>query len=138
MLTLPAGRRSKFVVLIIAVLFFGGLASQSGKLEGVQKNESSSWLPGDAESVKALEAVQKLPGGELAPAVIVFERKSGLTEQDRQRINDTRTKLNENRPKLVLEALEPVFNQNAALIVQPVQPGNGVGDDFEKGVQDDP
>ena len=136
MLTLPAGRRSKYVVLIIAVLFFGGLASQSGKFEGVQKNESSSWLPGDAESLKALETVQKLPGGELAPAVIVFERSSGLTDQDKQRVNDTRTKLNENRPKLVLEAQEPVFEKNAALIVQPVQPGNGVGDAFEQGVEE--
>src|SRR4051812_15108909 len=136
LLTPPAGRTAKWIVLIVVVLIYGGLASQAGKLEGAQKNESSSWLPGDAESVKALEAVQNLPGGELAPAVIVFERKGGLNEQDRRRGNDTRTRLNENRPKLVLEAQEPVFNQNAALIVQPVQPGNGVGDDFEKGVQE--
>src|SRR5690349_24694289 len=114
MLTLPAGKRSKYVVLVIAVLFFGGLASQSGKFEGVQKNESSSWLPGDAESLKALEAIQKLPGGELAPAVIVFERRGGLTDADKQRIAQTRQKLNENRPKLVLEAQEPVFSQNKA------------------------
>src|SRR5689334_12650077 len=98
MLTLPAGRRSKYVVLIVAFLFFAGLASQAGKFEGVQKNESSSWLPGDAESLRALEAQKKLPGGELAPAVIVFERKSGLTDQDRQRIEQTRQRLNENRP----------------------------------------
>src|SRR3954470_15181944 len=99
MLSLPAGHRGKVWVFAVAVLCFFGLASQSGKFEGVQKNESSSWLPGDAESLKALEAVQQLPGGELAPAVIVFERKSGLTEQDRRRINETRTKLNEKRPK---------------------------------------
>src|SRR3954453_14939885 len=135
MLTLPAGRRSKYVVLVVAFVFFAGLASQAGKFEGVQKNESSSWLPGDAESLKALEVIQKLPGGELAPAVIVFERKSGLTEQDKQRIQDTQQRLNENRPKLVLEAQEPVFQKNAALIVQPVQPGDAVGDAFENGVQ---
>jgi RND superfamily putative drug exporter len=127
----------KFVVLVVGIAFFGALASRSSKFEGVQKNESSSWLPEDAESVKALEAVKQLPGGELAPAVIVFERKSGLTEQDRQRIADTRSKLNENRLPGVLEAQEPVFSPNdkAALIVQPVQPGEGVGDRFEKGVQ---
>ena len=85
MLTLPAGRRSKYVVLVLAVLFFGGLASQSGKFEGVQKNESSSWLPSEAESLKALKAVQKLPGGELAPAVVVFERPSGKQAR-RQRV----------------------------------------------------
>src|SRR3954464_10121748 len=100
MLTLPAGRRSKYVVLVAAVLFFGGLAAQSAKFEGVQKNESSSWLPSDAESLKALEAVQKLPGGELAPAVIVFERQSGLTEQDKQRIDETTAELNKDRKPL--------------------------------------
>lgn len=138
MLTLPAGRRSKYVVLALALVFFIGLASQAGKFEGIQKNESSSFLPGDAESVKALEAIQQLPGGELAPAVVVFEREGGLTEADRQRVNETRTKLNENRPELVLEAQEPVFSDNgaAALIVQPVQPGGGVGDKFETAVQE--
>jgi putative drug exporter of the RND superfamily len=127
----------KFVVLAVSVTFFGALASFSPKFEGVQKNESSSWLPQDAESVKALEAVQMLPGGELAPAVVVFERQDGLNDQDKQRIATTRTKLNENRKPGVLEAQEPVFapNNRAALIVQPVQPGEGVGDRFQDGVQ---
>jgi len=137
MLTLPAGRRSKYVVLIIAVLFYLGLASQSGKFEGVQKNESSSFLPGDAESLKALEAIKKLPGGELAPAVVAFERAAGLTDADKQRIAETTDKLNQDRLPLVLEAQKPVFSPNgkSALIVQPVQPGDGVGDAFESAVQ---
>ena len=126
-------RRTKWIVLIVAVLFFGALASQSSKFEGVQKNESSSWLPGDAESLRALEAVQELPGGELAPAVVVFERPGGLTDADKARIADTRERLNRDRAPLVLEAQEPVFSPNgaAALIVQPVQPGEAVGDTFE-------
>ena len=97
LLTLPAGRTAKWIVLIVVVLLYGGLASQAGKLEGAQKNESSSWLPADAESVKALEAVKRFPGGELAPAVIVFERRGGLTDADKPRIDDTVTKLNEDR-----------------------------------------
>ncbi len=137
MLTLPAGHRGKFIVLIVAVLFYVGLASQSGKFEGVQKNESSSWLPGDAESLKALEAIQKLPGGELAPAVVVFERPAGLTDADKQRITKTKDALNRDRLPLVLEAQDPVFapDGKAALIVQPVKPGDAVGDAFENGVQ---
>src|SRR4051794_24639650 len=137
MLTLPAGHRGKFWVLAVAVLFYVGLASQSGKFEGVQKNESSSFLPGDAESLKALEAIQKLPGGELAPAVVAFERASGLTDADKQRIADTTDALNRDRLPLVLEAQDAVFSPNgkSALIVQPVQPGEGVGDAFENAVQ---
>src|SRR3954469_6193371 len=78
LLTLSAGRTAKWIVLVVVVLIYGGLASQAGKLEGAQKNESSSWLPADAESVKALDAVKRFPGGELAPAVVVFERRGGL------------------------------------------------------------
>ena len=123
----------KFVVLAVSVAFFGGLASSPPNSKA-SRRKSSSWLPGDAESVKALEAVQKLPGGELAPAVVVFERREGLTDDDKQRITTTRTKLDENRKPGVLEAQEPVFapNGKAALIVQPVQPGEGVGDRFQE------
>ena len=35
-----------------------------------------------------LEATEKLQGGELAPAVIVFRRESGLTAADRAEINE--------------------------------------------------
>ena len=51
----------------------------SGKFEDAQENESTSFLPGDAESVKALEAIERFPGGEVAPAVTVIERDGGLT-----------------------------------------------------------
>ena len=79
------------------MLFYIGLASQAGKFEGAQKNESSSWLPADAESVKALKAIKQLPGGELAPAVIVYERRGGLTDADKARIDETVAKLNADR-----------------------------------------
>ena len=137
LLTLPAGRTAKWIVLIVVVLIYGGFASQAGKLEGAQKNESSSFLPADTESVKALDAVKRFPGGELAPAVVVFERRGGLTAADKTRIDATVTKLNADRKPLVLEAQKPVFSPNgaAAIIVQPVQPGDGSGDAFQNGVQ---
>src|SRR4051812_2864501 len=137
LLSLPAGRTAKWIVLIVVVLIYGGLASQAGKLEGAQKNESSSWLPADAESVKALDAVKRFPGGELAPAVIVYERRGGLTAADKARIDHTVAMLNTDRKPLVLEAQKPVFSPNgkSAIIVQPVQPGDGSGDAFQNAVQ---
>src|SRR3954453_13951701 len=136
-LTLPAGRTAKWVILFVVVALYAGLASQSGKLEGAQKNESSSWLPSDAESVKALDAVKTFPGGELAPAVIVFERRGGLTDANKARNDDPVAKLNQDRKPLVLEAQDPVYAESgaSAIIVQPVQPGDGSGDKFEEGVQ---
>ena len=45
LLTLPAGRTAKWIVLFVVVVIYAGLASQAGKLEGAQKNESSSGSP---------------------------------------------------------------------------------------------
>ena len=62
-LTIPAGRRAKFVVAAVFFLLtaiVGGLFS--GKFEDAQKNETVSFLPGKAESVKSLEAVKRYPG----------------------------------------------------------------------------
>ena len=66
-LTFPAGKRSKFVVAIVFFLVtavVGGMFS--GKFEDAQENETASFLPGKAESVKSLEAVKQYEGGELA------------------------------------------------------------------------
>ena len=67
----PAGRTAKWVVFFVTLLAFAGLASQGGKFEQAQKNETSSFLPGSAESVNPLKQIERFPGGEEAPAVIV-------------------------------------------------------------------
>lgn len=51
-----------------------------------ENNESTSFLPGDAEATKALAAVERLQRGELAPAVIVYRRESGLRPSDLRKI----------------------------------------------------
>src|SRR3954468_22381375 len=107
--TLPAGHVGKFVVLAVVALVYLGAATQAGKFEKAQKNETSSFLPGSAESVKALDAVKRYPGGELAPAVIVFERRSRLTPADRRRIDATLGKLTADRKPLVLPAQKPTY-----------------------------
>ena len=56
------------------------------KYTDAQDNESTSFLPGDAESTKALTAAEELQGGELAPAVIIYRRESGLTDADKAKI----------------------------------------------------
>ena len=56
------GARGALVVLFVAGSF-------AGKFEEAQKNEQSSFLPGNAESVKALEQTKRFPPGErVAPS----------------------------------------------------------------------
>src|SRR5215203_6971755 len=107
-LTIPAGKRAKFVVAIVFFLItavVGGLFS--GKFEDAQENETVSFLPGKAESVKSLEAVKRYPGGELAPAVIVYERKGGLSAADRRRVIQDQRSFATNRPSIALPPQKP-------------------------------
>ena len=133
----PAGRTAKWVVFFVTFVVFAGFAGQGGKFERAQKNETSSFLPGSAESVRALEQIERFPGGEQAPAVIVYERRSGLTAADKRRIRQTVGKLDADRRPLVGKAQPPVFSPNgrAAIVIQPVEPGDGQGDTFQTAVQ---
>jgi len=87
--TFAAGRRAKWIVFAIwflAIFVAAGPANLPGKFEDAESNEATSYLPGSAESTKALDATESLQKGEIAPAVIVFRRESGLTAADRQTI----------------------------------------------------
>jgi len=96
----PAGRRAKWVVFgiwLVAIFLATGPLNLPAKFSDAEENESTSFLPGDAESTKALEATEELQGGELASAVIVFRRESGLTAADRRQIQADVLALTEQR-----------------------------------------
>src|SRR3954447_23948594 len=101
--TFPAGRAAKWIVFVVTFLVFSAFASLGGKFEDAQKNETSSFLPGSAESVKTLKEIERFPGGEVAPAVIVWGRGRGLTGADTRRISETVGKLDARRKPLVGE-----------------------------------
>ena len=93
--TFAAGRRAKWVVFAIwfvAIFIAAGPANLPGKFEDAESNEATSYLPGSAESTKALDATESLQKGEIAPAVIIYRRESGLTAgrppDDRRRRRD--------------------------------------------------
>ena len=83
--TFPAGRRTKWIVFalwFVAIFIAAGPANLPGKFQDAESNEATSYLPGDAESTKALSATESLQKGEIAPAVIIFRREAGLTAAD--------------------------------------------------------
>jgi len=87
--TFAAGRRAKWIVFAIwfvAIFIAAGPANLPGKFEDAESNEATSYLPGSAESTKALNATESLQKGEIAPAVIIYRRESGLTAADHRTI----------------------------------------------------
>ena len=87
--TFAAGRRAKWIVFAIwflAIFIAAGPANLPDKFEDAESNEATSYLPGSAESTKALNATESLQNGEIAPAVIIYRRESGLTAADHRTI----------------------------------------------------
>jgi len=81
--SLPSGRRAKWFILafwLIVVALAGPLA---GKLMGVEKNDASAWLPAQAESTKVLNLQSRFISPNVFPAVVVYDRPSGVTAADR-------------------------------------------------------
>lgn len=83
-LKLPAGRRARLAIVavwFIAIFAILG-ANLPGKFADAENNESSSYLPGDAESTRALEVTEELTDGEQAGIVVAYYREGGLTAAD--------------------------------------------------------
>ncbi len=96
LLTIPTGRRAKWIVAAVWLLAILGASAADlpGKYADAENNESTSFLPGDAESTKALAITERLQGGEQAAPVVIYRRQGGLTEADRQKIAADREALN--------------------------------------------
>lgn len=121
--TLPAGRTAKWVVFGVWIaIFFGTLAAGlPTKFTDAEKNESTSFLPGDAESTKALNITEKLNDGEKAPTVIVYQRESGLTAADKRAIVADIAKLNAVNTKNDFTTASPFGNPEGKDASTPYQ-----------------
>src|SRR5829696_5680570 len=118
---LVAGRRSKFVAIGAWILLVAGLAPFAGKFEGAQKNEPSTFLPGNAESVEVLEAAQTFPSGDATIATMVFHDPSGLNAE-RQSIETTLDGLASEAVPGATRATPPRYSRdgNAAVAAIPI------------------
>jgi putative drug exporter of the RND superfamily len=116
-------------VLAAWIVVAGIFGSFAGKLGDVEKNEPSSFLPGKAESVKTLEAVERFPSGDRTQAVVVYRRASGLTAADRATIARDRAAINADLPPGTARVGPPIPSRDgdAALLVAGIE-ANGESD----------
>ncbi|GIH02647.1 putative membrane protein ActII-3 [Rhizocola hellebori] len=63
-------------------MVFAVASPLAGKLTEVQTNDNSAWLPGSAEATKVLDQMRPFQPQNTAAAIVVYERKSGLTDAD--------------------------------------------------------
>ena len=127
-LTFAAGRRAKWIVLLLWLVVAGVAGPLGGKLSSVEKNEESAYLPKSAESTKALVLQQNFPGGEVTPAIVVFRRASGLTPADRAQVQADRRAIMDMRLKgaRVPGPVIPSRDGTTLLLAVPIVPGKDV------------
>jgi putative drug exporter of the RND superfamily len=89
----PAGRWSKWVVVLAWVAIAVALGPLGGRLTSVQKNDTVSYLPRHAESTRVNAELQRFPDAKQVTAVVVYRRDSGLTPADRARAEADRATL---------------------------------------------
>jgi RND superfamily putative drug exporter len=75
---LPAGRRTKWLVLVFWLVLVAVAGPLSGKLTGAEKNDAQSWLPPKAESTQVLNLRSHFVSPNVYPAVVVYDRPTGL------------------------------------------------------------
>ena len=131
LLTFASGRRVKWIVALAWLVVFLGVngAGLPAKYTDAQENESTSFLPGDAESTKALQATEELQGGENAAAVAVYRREGGLTAADQQVIQEDRRNFNARLPRSTQPLSEPVpSSDGTTALMSAVITGDGESD----------
>jgi putative drug exporter of the RND superfamily len=80
---IPAGSWTKWVVVGFWVVVLGITFPLSAKLTGAEKNAAKAWLPAGAESTKVVDLQSRFQPPNIFPAVVVYQRASGLTAADR-------------------------------------------------------
>ncbi|MFI5838756.1 MMPL family transporter [Catenuloplanes sp. NPDC051500] len=74
-----------FAVVVGWLVVAGVTGPYSGKLSEVSTTDSTAFLPADAEATRAADEAARFTDRGTTPAIIVYERDSGITGDDRKR-----------------------------------------------------
>ncbi len=123
---LPCGKVSKWIVLALWIVAVAVCFSPAGKLTGAQENDAVSWLPGNAESTEVLKASAQFSSPDEIPAVLVYERSSGITPADRQAVARHLTQYGD-LPDVDRDVVGPIPSDDgkALQVLVPINAGSG-------------
>src|SRR5262245_38893059 len=134
---LPCGRRTKWVVLVFWIIMIGTLGGLAGKLNGAEKNDASSWLPGSAESTKALNLkTDHFQKDQSLPAIVVYEWKSGISRDDLRKASDDKAAIAKIKHVSADKIIGPVPSKDGKAIqmIVPIVSGKTGWEDVGKAV----
>ncbi len=120
----PSSRVTKWLVFAFWIILAGLLAGPAGKLQGALNNEAASWLPENAQSTQVVKQIEAFQSTNEFPAVIIYERPSGVTQEDLASVAAQVAKFNA-LPSVKRDAVGPIPSQDkqAIEVVVPVDAG---------------
>src|SRR5262245_13016813 len=126
LLRLPGGRRTKWAVLVFWLIVVALAGPLSGKLTGAEQNNAQAWLPAKAESTKVLKLQSTFQSPNVYPAVVVYNRQSGLTAADKHKATQDVAGFTGVHGAVKNQVAGPFFSANgkAAQTVVPVNLGS--------------
>ena len=130
------GRWTKWLVLAAWLVVLAVLGPLAGKLTGAESNDNSAWLPGSAESTTVLKLQRSFQTRDTAPAVVVYERASGITPDDMAKAADD-AKAFAGTPGVDEKVIGPVPSADGKAIetIVPITIGSGVWNGMADTVQ---
>ncbi|MFD6679033.1 MMPL family transporter [Micromonospora parva] len=126
-----SGRGGKATLIAVAVvlawLVIGGVSGPyAGRLSEVATNDNAAFLPTDAEATRAQDLAGEFVDRQTTPALVVYERPSGITDADRQRVSADAARFAQ-IPGVVTPLPPPIPSEDgqALQVVVPVDDAEG-------------
>ncbi|MFG2100805.1 MMPL family transporter [Micromonospora echinaurantiaca] len=126
-----SGRGGRVTLVAVAVvlgwLLVGAVTGPfAGRLGEVATNDSAAFLPADAEATRAQELSGRFVERQTTPALVVYERTTGITDADRQRVAADAARF-AGVPGVIGPLPPPIPSQDgqAVQVVVPIDDGEG-------------
>ena len=120
----PSSRVTKWFVVAFWIIVLGLLFGPASKLPDVLNNEAASWLPEDAQSTRVVAQISDFQSTNEFPAVVIYERPSGITPEDLAAVTAQVSRFNALEP-VKRDAVGPIPSRDsqALQVIVPVDAG---------------
>jgi putative drug exporter of the RND superfamily len=106
--SIVAGRRWKFLILVVWVIAAAAMMNLGSKLSDVTTDDTESFLPHDAESTEVVrELDHNFPAKETALGLVVYQNDAGLTPANFAKIRSDAQRIEAEPAKIPLVKTQP-------------------------------
>ncbi len=106
--SIVAGRRTKWVVLVVWIIAAAVMSPLGSKLSDVTTDDTESFLPSNAESTEVVRRLDhEFPAKETALALVVYQNENGLTPANFAKIRADAQKIEAEPAKIPLVKSQP-------------------------------